>query len=160
MRAGIEDRGGDPHGHRAAGKPEKRSNNGKITRKTAVFQGKKGSYLKKSYSIRKMDKILRELDAARHSLAYLTSIQGTSALPLRKEEIVKKRIRYLSRTIEAIEHSIGFLDPVEQKIITGLYFDAEPSIERVCETCALEKSSVYRYRARALEKLAAALFGE
>lgn len=116
--------------------------------------------MKKSYSVRKVEKILRELDASRHSLAYLTSIQGISALSLRKEEILKNRIRYLSRTIAAVEHSLGFLEPVEQKIITGLYFDAEPSLERVCEACAMEKSSVYRYRARALGKLAVALYGE
>ncbi|MBQ4590464.1 MAG: hypothetical protein IJP32_12140 [Clostridia bacterium] len=116
--------------------------------------------MKKSYSVRKVEKILRELGASRHSLAYLTSVQGTSALPLRKEQLLKNRLRYLSRTIEAVEHSLAFLDPVEQKIITGLYFDAEPSIERVCEACAMEKSSVYRHRARALEKLAVALFGE
>ena len=116
--------------------------------------------MKKSYSVRKIEKILRELDASRHSLAYLTSVQGTAGLPLRREEILKKRIRYLSRTIEAVEHSLGFLDPTEQKIIQGLYFDAEPSVERVCEMCALEKSSVYRYRARALGKIAVALYGE
>jgi len=116
--------------------------------------------LKKSYSIRKTEKLLRELDASRHSLAYLTSVQGTAGLPLRREEILKKRIRYLSRTIEAIEHSLEFLDPLEQKIIRELYFDAEPSVERVCAMCALEKSSVYRYRARALEKIAVALYGE
>lgn len=116
--------------------------------------------MKKSYSVRKVEKILRELDTARHSLAYLTSIQGTSSLPLRKEEILKRRIQYLSHTIAAVEHALGFLDPVEQKIICGLYLDREPSLGRVCEACALEKSSVYRYRARALEKLAFALYGE
>lgn len=113
----------------------------------------------KNYPVRKVEKILREMDAYRHSLAYLTSIQGTSALSLRREELLKKRIRYLSRTIEAVEHSLGYLDPIEQKIITELYFNHEHSFANVCEACALEKSSVYRYRARALKKLAAALFG-
>ena len=115
--------------------------------------------MKKNYNIRKVEKILRELDACRHALAYLNSIQGAS-LSLRKEETAKKRVLYLSRTIEAFEYAVGLLDPIEQKIIRGLYFDADGSVEKVCETCALEKSSVYRYRARALEKLAAALYGE
>ena len=44
-------------------------------------------------------------------------------------------------------------------IITELYLSHEHSFANVCEACALEKSSVYRYRARALKKLAAALFG-
>ena len=115
--------------------------------------------MKKNYSIRKTEKILRELDASRHALAYLTSIQGVS-LSLRKEETAKKRILYLSRTIEALEHAVGLLDPTEQKIIRGLYFDEDGSVEEICETCALERSSVYRYRARAIEKLAAAMYGE
>ncbi|MBR5313245.1 MAG: hypothetical protein IKU40_10235 [Clostridia bacterium] len=115
--------------------------------------------MKKTYSIRKTEKLLRELDASRHALAYLNSIQGAS-LSLRKEETVKKRILYLSRTTEALEHAVGLLDPIEQKIIRGLYFDADGSVEKVCETCALEKSSVYRYRARAIEKLAATMYGE
>ncbi|MBQ7932944.1 MAG: hypothetical protein IJ334_18295 [Clostridia bacterium] len=115
--------------------------------------------MKKSYSVRKMEKLLRELDVCRHSLTYLTSVQGT-ALTLRKEDLLKKRICYLSRTVEAVEHALGFLDPLERKIIEGLYFDADGSVERVCEACAMEKSSVYRYRARALGKLAVALYGE
>ncbi len=116
--------------------------------------------MKQSYSVRKVEKILRELDAYRHSLAYLTSIEGTAALPLRKAEIMKRRICYLTRTIAAVEHSLDFLDPTERNIITGLYLNPEHSFDDVCEACALEKSSVYRYRARALGKLAAALYGE
>lgn len=116
--------------------------------------------MKKSYTVKRVEKLLCELEATRHSLIYLTSISGTSAMSLRKEELLKKRIRYLSRTVEAVERSLEFLTPVERKIITGLYLEPNPSFERVCETCALEKSSVYRYRSRALEKLAVALFGE
>ncbi len=115
--------------------------------------------MKKNYTIRKTEKLLRELDACRHSLAYLTSVQGT-ALTLRKEELLENRVRYLSRTVEAVEQALTFLDPLERAIIEGLYFEAEGSVERVCAMCALEKSSVYRYRARALGKLAAALYGE
>lgn len=116
--------------------------------------------MKKSYSVRKVEKLLRELDATRHSLIYITSIQGTSGLSLRKEELLKKRVCYLTRTIAAVERSLEFLTPVERKVIDGLYLAEEPSFDKVCEECALEKSSVYRYRARALEKLAVALFGE
>ena len=116
--------------------------------------------MKNNYTIRKTEKLLRELDACRHALAYLTSIQGPAALSLRKEEVLRKRIRYLSQTIGAVEHALVFLDPIEQKIIRGLYLDTDGSLERVCATCALEKSSVYRHRARALGKLAVALYGE
>ena len=115
--------------------------------------------MKKNYSIQKTEKVLRDLIASRHALAYLNSVQGAS-LSLKKEEIAKKRILYLSRTIEALEHAVGLLDPIEQKIIRELYFDEDGSVEEICETCALERSSVYRYRARAIEKLAVALYGE
>ena len=114
--------------------------------------------MKKRYAVKRIEKILLEYNACRHSLAYLTSIRDTS-LSLRKEEIADKRIRYLSYTLNAIEQAVGLLDPIEQKIIRGLYFDADGSVEKVCETCALERSSVYRYRARAVDKLAVALYG-
>lgn len=116
--------------------------------------------MKKSYAIRKVEKILRELESYRHSLAYLTSIEGVSGMTLRQMQGMKKRIRYLSRTIDAIEHSLGFLSPAEQKIIAEFYFKSEHSFDAVCEACALEKSSIYRYRARALQKLAVAMFGD
>jgi DNA-directed RNA polymerase specialized sigma subunit len=114
--------------------------------------------LKKSYAVRNVEKILREYNACCHSLAYLMSIRDTG-LSLKKEEIARRRIKYLSHTLNALEHAVGLLDPLEQKIIRGLYFDADGSVEKVCDTCALEKSSVYRYRTRAIEKLAAAMYG-
>ncbi len=115
--------------------------------------------MKKNYEIRKVEKILRELAACRHALAYLTSAQ-TESLPARKQVILERRIGHLSRTVAAVEQALGFLDPIERTIVEGLYFDADGSVERVCASCALEKSSVYRYRARALGKLTAALYGE
>lgn len=116
--------------------------------------------MKKSYYVKRVEKILRDFEATRHSLLYLNSISGTSAMSLRKEELLRKRILYLSRTVVAVERSLEFLTPIEKKVICGLYLDPNPSFDRVCETCALEKSSVYRYRSRALEKLSVALFGE
>ena len=116
--------------------------------------------MKKPYAVRKVEKILRELDAYRNSLAYLRAIDGAEGLPLRKAEIMKKRIRYLTHTLDAVEHALGFLDPIERTVIEGLYRTPDGTFDDVCEACALEKSSVYRYRARALAKLAAALFGE
>lgn len=115
--------------------------------------------MKNNYPIRKTEKLLRERNACRHALGYLTSVRGAS-LSLRKEEILQRRIRYLSRTVAAVEQALDLLEPTERKIVEGLYFEEDGSVERVCAACALEKSSVYRYRARALGKLAAALYGE
>ncbi|MGN1346277.1 MAG: hypothetical protein ACI4V1_05795 [Eubacteriales bacterium] len=116
--------------------------------------------MKKSYSIKKVDKILRELDAYRHSLAYLTSVEDTAGMSLTAAETWNKRIRYLRRTIAAVEHSLQLLDDTERNIISKFYFEPEHSFDSICEECALEKSSVYRYRSRALAKMAAAMFGE
>jgi len=117
--------------------------------------------LKKNYSIKKAEKLLGELDAFRNSLAYLTSIQNDVNLPLRRAEIRKKRIRYLTNTLDAAERALALLDPVEREVLEWMCIRRTPeALEDVCEACGLEKSSVYRHRARALKKLAAALYGE
>lgn len=115
--------------------------------------------MKKNYTIKKTEKLLRELRACRDTLDYLTSLREAPLTP-RKKEILQNRIRRISDTLGEFEHKLGILDPVEQKILRGLYLDGDGSVEEVCRACALEKSSVYRYRARAIEKLAAAMYGE
>ncbi len=106
-----------------------------------------------------MEKILQELDAYKNSLEYLKSIEGCAELSLTSARAMRTKITYLSRTIAAVEHALSFLDETERNIITGLYLKKEQSFDDVCEFCALERSSVYRYRARALAKLATAMFG-
>lgn len=116
--------------------------------------------MNKKYLLRKVEKILRELDAYKHSLAYLSAIQETAALTPRAAETTRKRIRSLTLTITSLEHALGLLTPLERTIIDTLYLTSEHSFDDLCETCALEKSSVYRYRTRALQKLAVVMFGE
>ncbi len=116
--------------------------------------------MKKTYALRKVEKILREVPAYRESLVYLTAVRSTGALSLREAETARKRIAYLTLTIASLERALGRLTPLERKVINGLYAENEQTFEDVCERCALEKSSVYRYRAKALAKLAAAMFGE
>ncbi len=116
---------------------------------------------KKNYYIKKTEKLLGELDAYRNSLAYLTSIQNDVNLPPCKAELRKKRIRYLTNTLDAVNRALELLDPVERTVIEGMFFRRTPdALEEVCEACGLERSSVYRHRSRALKKLAAALYGE
>jgi len=115
----------------------------------------------KNYYIKKTEKLLGELDACRNSLAYLTSIRDAAALPPRQAEIRKKRIRYLTQTLGAADHALTLLSPVERAVIEGMCIRRTPeALEEVCEACGLERSSVYRHRARALKKMAAALYGE
>ena len=116
---------------------------------------------KNNYFIRKTEKLLGELDACRNSLAYLTATQNIAELPPRKAEILKKRIQYLTKTLRAAERALALLDPVERTVIERMCIRRTPeALEEVCEACGLERSSVYRHRARALKKLAAALYGE
>ncbi len=116
---------------------------------------------KKNYYIRKTEKLLGELDACRNSLDYLTSVQDTANLPPKKAELRKKRIHYLTNTLDAVDRAMALLDPVERTVIEGMCIRRTPeALEEVCEACGLERSSVYRHRARALKKLAAALYGE
>lgn len=116
--------------------------------------------MNKKYHLRKVEKILHELDAYKHSLAYLTALQETAALLPRAAETTRKRISSLTLTITSLEHALQLLTPLEHTIITNLYLNPEHSFDDLCSACALEKSSVYRYRTRALRKLAAAMFGE
>ena len=118
--------------------------------------------MKTSYAVKNVEKLLRELDDSRNSLAYLTSIREDAPLSPRKSALLKKRIRYLTHTITAVEHALGRLEPIEQTILEGLFLRpaSADALEEVCEACGLERSSVYRYRTRALKKLAAALYGE
>ncbi len=116
--------------------------------------------MKKTYALRKVEKILREREAYRESLDYLTAVRSTGALSLRETEAAGKRIAYLTLTLASLERALDRLPPLERKVIDGLYAKNEQTFEDVCEQCALEKSSVYRYRAKALANLAATMFGE
>ncbi len=132
----------------------------KPAEKRLYFRERGGFLMKKTYALRKVEKILREVPAYRESLVYLTAVRSTGALSLREAETARKRIAYLTLTIASLERALGRLTPLERKVIDGLYAENEQTFEDVCERCALEKSSVYRYRAKALAKLAAAMFGE
>lgn len=115
----------------------------------------------KNYYIKKTEKLLGELDVSRNALAYLTSIQNDVNLPPHKAELRKKRIRYLTNTLDAVGHALELLDPTERTVIERMCIRRTPgALDEVCEICGLEKSSVYRHRSRALKKLAAALYGE
>ncbi len=116
--------------------------------------------MKKTYALRKVDKILREVSAYRESLVYLTAVKSTGALSVREAETARKRIAYLTLTLTSLERALDRLPSLERKVIDGFYLEGEQTFEDLCEQCALEKSSIYRYRTKALTKLAAAMFGE
>lgn len=116
--------------------------------------------MSKKYYLRKVEKILREVDIYRHTLAYLTAVQETAALTPRAADTTKKRIASLTLTITSLEHALSLLSPLEHTIITTLYLTPEHSFDDLCAACALEKSSVYRHRTLALQKLALSMFGE
>ena len=103
-------------------------------------------------------KLLRELPVHRAALAvYEETADGAELTPARRTAL-EKRIARTRRIVTAVDHAMTLLSPTEMEIITGLYFESGLTAEDLCERCAMERSSIYRYRASALEKLESALY--
>lgn len=113
---------------------------------------------KESY-IRKAESLLKDVNFYRASLDYYRSVADCAEdLRLEESDIVKKE-RFLSGTINAVENAMSLLNDTERAIVTSLYFDKSKTFDDVCDECALERSSVYRYRSSALKKIAKAIYG-
>ncbi len=115
--------------------------------------------VKKISKTKQTEQLLSDILAYKNSLAYLRNVAECGTVPNAEAENVRKQIRYLECTIEAVENAFALLSDVEYDIITNLYLVPGNSVEDLCEMCALERSSVYRYRASALRKLAKAVYG-
>ncbi len=115
--------------------------------------------LTKDYYIKKSLKFIKELKLYKNSLEYYKGITPTDKLPAAKHEELKRQIGSLSHRITAIEHALSFLSETEYEIIDRMYISDEMSAEEMCGEIPLERSSIYRYRKSALEKISLALFG-
>lgn len=64
------------------------------------------------------------------------------------------------RRINNINKALAVLNPEEQCIVRNFYMDVSgKNAEDLCEELNLERSSLYRKKQRALEKVAIALYG-
>lgn len=112
----------------------------------------------KNYYCKKAEKLLREVEMYRASLDYYLKIQDCTELDIGSAREISSRVKYLTHTIAALEHAIEMLSPTERDVVTRIFLKGE-NLDDVCDSCALERSSIYRYRASALRKIALALYG-
>lgn len=116
--------------------------------------------------IRKTEMLLNEWSTARETLDYLHKLCGddgceSSAAPVlsgRQLDAARRKIAYLTRLSAAITHSLERLSEREREVIVGLYFDKSRDFWDVCIDMGLERSSIYRYRRSALEKISEVIF--
>ena len=63
--------------------------------------------------------------------------------------------------LDATNDALQCLAPEERLILQRLYiYQEKDGLERLCRELGVERSSIYRYRDRALEKFTVALFGK
>jgi len=113
----------------------------------------------KKYYYDKTERLLKDLDFYKSSLDYYGKIRGCAELTLRQHREMNKKAEYMTRTLHAVEHALTMLNPTERDVVTKLYLERGFTVDDVCEVCALERSSIYRYRSSALKKIAKALYG-
>ena len=71
-----------------------------------------------------------------------------------------KGLEALRWEVRMLETAMQVLTPEERLVLQMMVIAPEKgAAERLCQTLQLEKSSVYRYRARAVEKVEKALKG-
>lgn len=114
----------------------------------------------KDYYKKKADKLLREIEVYRSAVETMKDMENCGGVSLRKAKTARERRIYYEKLLTAADRAIELLTPTEKQVINELYFsDPEHNFFDVCDACAMEKSSIYRYRSRALDKIGRAVFG-
>lgn len=111
------------------------------------------------YKRRMAKKYLGELKLHRSSMEYYTRLSNVQNLPHRKSRITQSRLLAASHTIQAVEEALALMSGIERRIIELHYFE-EHSFDEIEEIVHLEHSSVYRYHAQGLDKIALVLYGD
>ena len=114
----------------------------------------------KDYYIKKSLKFIKELKLYKNALEYYKGISPPDNLSSAKSEELTRQIRRLTHRICAIEKALSFLSEIEREIIDRMYISGEMSADEMCCEIPLERSSIYRYRKSALEKISLSLFGK
>lgn len=115
--------------------------------------------MKKNQGKKRAEMLLLDLEAYKSSLEYYKGLMQCGGVPVREAGEVSAKIKYLTHIISSTEHALSLLSPTELDIITKLYMNKELTFDDVCESCALERSSIYRYRTSALTKISKAIYG-
>lgn len=115
--------------------------------------------MKKNQGKKRAEMLLLDLEAYKSSLEYYRGLVRCGGLPVHEAGEAATKIKYLTHIISSLEHAMSLLTPTELDIITKLYLNKELTFDDVCESCALERSSIYRYRTSALTKISKAIYG-
>ncbi len=114
----------------------------------------------------------REIRRAENDLASMGSAplahtrgpkgRGDQRLICQLERIdrLKDRLTEAESWVADTNTALGSLPAADRRLLELLYLTARPmGVDRICAAMGLERSSLYRRRDRALEKMAAALYG-
>lgn len=112
----------------------------------------------RSYTIKRTEKLLREVKCYRASAEYYSSLLDCGALADGQRRQIEMRLAHVERTVAAVNRALGLLDPMDETIIRLMYIEGRDA-NAACDACALERSSVYRHRAAAVMRVAAAIYG-
>lgn len=114
----------------------------------------------KDYYKKKAEQLLENLETYKISVEIMRELENCGALSLRKAKTAHIKREHYENLIKAADRAMSLLTPTERRIIDELYFRKdEHSFFDVCEICAMEKSSIYRHRDKALNKIGKAIFG-
>lgn len=93
------------------------------------------------------DKLLKNLRQYESYAEYYEALRENGSVPMRK-----------AQAVEAVEKTMETFNKMEREVITLLYFTPDMCVDDVCDKVAAERSTVYRYRASALDKIAESVF--
>lgn len=109
--------------------------------------------LDKTKSRARAAELLSQLESYESGAKYYNALLDGGLLPPAKADTAAYRVKYYTETAAAIRIALSLLTDTEKEVVT-LLFCRGMSILDVCDSVALERSSVYAYRASALDKVA------
>lgn len=104
------------------------------------------------------DKLLKNLKQYKSYADYYEALRDNGSVPMRKAQAVEARAVHYRETVKAVEKTMETFNKMEREVIMLLYFTPDMCVDDVCDKVAAERSTVYRYRASALDKIAEAVF--
>lgn len=79
---------------------------------------------------------------------------------IEKRDTLSAAIKNTREWIRIVDEALGALDAEDRLILTSLYVDhTKGSVDCLCETLFVEKSTIYRRKNRALSNFTIAMFG-